>query len=110
MQPSAAAIAYSERPGDYDGTDTFRPYCFESRPHRTAAFSRQARRPPDHSPNLPACNGGHEADHDPGLVQVLDVVAVTQRAGFADDQRPERTSYPQDVKTRHRCLPARRHS
>jgi len=56
------------------------------------------------------CNAGYEADHDSGLVQVLDVVAVTQRAGFAEDQWLERTSYPQDVKTRRGCLPARRHS
>jgi hypothetical protein len=41
-----------------------------SRPHRTAAFSRHARRPPDHPPNLSARNEGHEADHDSGFAQV----------------------------------------
>jgi len=54
------------------------------------------------------CNEGHEADHDSGFVQVLDVVAVTERAGFAEDEWLERTNHPQEVKTRRACLPARR--
>ncbi len=53
---------------------------------------------------------GHEADHDSGFVQVLDVVAVTKRAGFAEDQWLECTSYSHEVKTRRGHLPARRHS
>ncbi len=57
---------------------------------------------------LPACNGGHEADHDSGLV--LDVGTVTERTGFAEDQWLERTSYPGELKTRRGCLPARRQS
>ena len=51
---------------------------------------------------------GHEADHDPGFVQVPDAAAVTEHASSAEDQRPERTSHPEEANTRRGCLPARR--
>ena len=91
-------------------TDSFRNYLFETRPRRTLACFEHARRPPNHSPSLPACNGGHEVDDDFGSVQVPDVAAVPERVPASLRTSGQSTSYPGEVETRRACLLARRQS
>jgi SAM-dependent methyltransferase len=51
---------------------------------------------------------GHEVDVDFRFLEVPDVVAAAQRAGFLLEARLERTSYPGEVETRRAYLLARR--